>query len=157
MTLLASGSQIVIRNAFGTTKFTSDDKLVYQRAVFTGFLTVGPGSPVSVALLPGLNLTSNDFPYVQIAVTSTDGNRFPYNQFNSQITLNFGLPLQFDHAQNEFKIHSYEVLTASIGTPDNTNWYVGFSYYNWARRQWWINNPSSFVGFQWRVVILSYR
>lgn len=158
MTLLATGSQISIRNAAGGVKFTSDDKLVYKRATFTGSggLGSGVGATTLTAYLPGLTMTTNDFPIIQVFPTSTTGNMVPAQVLNSWVTLNFALPVHFTHSTTEIRIGNYETMTAAVGT-DMTYWYVGFTMWDHARRMWWGRLPTSTIMFDWRVVILSYR
>jgi hypothetical protein len=92
MTLLVSGSTISIRNSAGTTKFTSDNKLVYQRVFQTGSTTCG----ASTVWVPFQTLATNDFLVITIKITSGTGQAdFIGTIINKEIPANGGVIVDF--------------------------------------------------------------
>lgn len=70
MTLNVTPSEIQIKNSLGQVKFTSDNKLVWQRkAIQTGSLTIS-GSKVSV---PFTTLTDKEFLVISVIITACNG------------------------------------------------------------------------------------
>ena len=70
MSLLATGDKIYIQNSNGTTKFTSDNKLVYARFRAAGSVTVN----YSTIKVPFVRLAAKDFVVITIVVNSSTGN-----------------------------------------------------------------------------------
>jgi len=70
MSLNISGSTITIHNSAGTTKFTSDNKLVYQRSYQTGDVSLSTSS----VWVPFVKLQDKDFLVITIKITSATGN-----------------------------------------------------------------------------------
>jgi len=71
MSLLVANGVITIQNASNVTKFTSADKLVYQRHSQTGTIDVGGYYPTQVDFY---TLANNDFLVLSISINSTSGN-----------------------------------------------------------------------------------
>lgn len=70
MTLTVTPTEIQIKNAGGTVKFTSSNKLVYRKATKTNTLTVGN----LVVLDPFQATSNNDFLVVSFRINSSTGN-----------------------------------------------------------------------------------
>jgi len=70
MTLQTTSSQILIRNSAGTTKFTSDNKLVYAKFSKTGSVTISNAT----VKVPFARVGSNDFVVVTATIDSSTGN-----------------------------------------------------------------------------------
>lgn len=69
MTLNVTSSEIQIKNSAGVVKFTSANKLVYQKYYQTGSITVGSGA----LWVPFTSVGSNDFLAMTINITSGTG------------------------------------------------------------------------------------
>lgn len=92
MTLLVNANSISIRNSAGTTKFTSDNKLVYQRAYQTGAVTCGS----SVVYVPFTELLQNEFLVISIKISSGTGQSDLLNVIlNKEIPANGGVMVDF--------------------------------------------------------------
>lgn len=92
MTLLIDGSTISIRNSAGTTKFTSDNKLVYQRYYQTGSVSCGAAR----VQIPFSYMTENEFLVLTITITSATGQPDLVNVFiNKEIPANGGVIVDF--------------------------------------------------------------
>ncbi len=92
MTLLVSGTTISIRNSVGTTKFTSDNKLVYQRVYQTGSVSCGATS----VWVPFQKLSENDFLITTLKITSATGQAdFINTIINKEIPANGGVIVDF--------------------------------------------------------------
>lgn len=70
MTLNVTANEIQIKNSFGQLKFTSNNKLLYQKAFQTGTVTVGNAA----VTVPFQRLTTNDFLVMNIILSSSTGN-----------------------------------------------------------------------------------
>jgi hypothetical protein len=70
MTLNVNPNEIQIKNSLGQVKFTSNNKLVYQRAYQTGTVSLA-GTAIEV---PFQKLATNDFLVINILLTSSTGN-----------------------------------------------------------------------------------
>jgi hypothetical protein len=69
MTLKVDANAISIRNSAGTTKFTSDNKLVYQRYYQTGSVSCG----ASRVTVPFSYMNENEFLVLTLTITSATG------------------------------------------------------------------------------------
>lgn len=169
MTLLVSGDKINVRTASGAVKFTSDDKLVYKRAVFSGSLTMGNGSVMSVdvplyrSLFERFRLAPNDFPVLQIRLTACNGN-LVQSILNDQITLNFALPISFENSTTDANVNSSTTLSGCTYVKRVTEFgetfdaaYVGFRAIETKIKTWQPGYSDKNIQFNWRCTILSYR
>jgi hypothetical protein len=94
MTVLVQGDLISIRNSSGTTKFNSNNKLVYQRATQTG--TVSLNSSGSSLSLPFTTLAQNDFSVITIKINSSSGQAsLVAGILNQEIPANGGVVIDF--------------------------------------------------------------
>ena len=92
MTLLVSADTISIRNAAGTTKFTSDNKLVYQRYYQSGSISCG-ATRVNV---PFSYMSANEFLVLTLNITSATGQSDLTSVFiNKEIPANGGVIVDF--------------------------------------------------------------
>jgi len=92
MTLLISADTISIRNSAGTTKFTSDNKLVYQRYYQTGSVSCG----ASRVQVPFSYMTDKEFLVLTINITSATGQADLINVIiNKEIPANGGVMVDF--------------------------------------------------------------
>jgi hypothetical protein len=92
MTLLISGNSINIRNSAGTVKFTSDNKLVYQRYYQTGNVTCGAAR----VQVPFSYMTDNEFLVLTINITSATGQTDLISVIvNKEIPANGGVIVDF--------------------------------------------------------------
>ena len=92
MTLQVSADTISIRNSAGTTKFTSDNKLVYQRVFQTGSTTCG----AAAVWVPFQKMATNDFLVTSIKITSATGQAdFIGTIINKEIPANGGVIVDF--------------------------------------------------------------
>lgn len=92
MTLNINANTISIKNAAGATKFTSDNKLVYQKAYQTGSVSCGP-SRVDV---PFSSMGENDFVVISIKITSATGQAdLTSLLINKEIPANGGVIVDF--------------------------------------------------------------
>lgn len=92
MTLLISGTTISIRNNVGTTKFTSDNKLVYQRYYQTGSVSCA-GSSIFV---PFSYMSEKEFLVLTLKITSATGQADFINAIvNREIPANGGVIVDF--------------------------------------------------------------
>lgn len=92
MTLLVDSNAISIRNSAGTTKFTSDNKLVYQRAYQTGSITCTS----STVYVPFTTLTDNEFLVISIKISSGTGQSDLLGVIlNKEIPANGGVMVDF--------------------------------------------------------------
>lgn len=156
MTLFANGSQITVRTSSGATKFTSNDKLVYKRQIFTGSSFLGNGQVWRTDTpIYGLTMTGNDFPILQIRIQSSSGNMVQ-NLIGSQIMLNFPLPVHFEHSATQAYIDRYSYLSGAVNFRDYY-WQVSFAYIDTYKKTWFAQVPGQTIYFDWRAVILSYR
>lgn len=70
MTLQVTSDKIYIKNGNGTTKFTSDNKLVYAKYSANGSVTVSNAT----VKVPFARLDTKDFVVVTITISSSTGN-----------------------------------------------------------------------------------
>lgn len=92
MTLSVSGSTISIKNSAGTTKFTSENKLAYQRYYQTGSLSVAAAS----VWVPFTKLQEKEFLITTIKITSATGQADLVNVLiNREIPANGGVMVDF--------------------------------------------------------------
>ena len=167
MTLLVSGSTISIQNSAGATKFTSDDKLVYKRAVSSGSIVLGGANGSAhqrVTLGSAFIVTANDFPIVQVKITACSGN-LVQDVIGSQVMLNFAMPIHFERGTTDAWVNSYCYLSSCLlqetvrycdGTSGN-EWFLGLSFYETRKKIWYASTPSISISLDWRATLLSYR
>jgi hypothetical protein len=92
MTLLVSANTISIRNSAGTTKFTSDNKLVYQRYYQSGSVSCG----ATKVQIPFSYMSDNEFLVLTITITSATGQADLINVIlNKEIPANGGVMVDF--------------------------------------------------------------
>ena len=92
MTLQVSGSTISIKNGAGITKFTSDNKLVYQRFYQTGDVSCGTNS----IWIPFTKYGTNEFLVLTVKITSATGQAdFINTIINREIPANGGVIVDF--------------------------------------------------------------
>jgi hypothetical protein len=92
MTLLVSGNNISIRNSAGTTKFTSDNKLVYQRYYQTGSVSCSAAR----VQVPFSYMGENEFLVLTLNITSATGQADLVNVIiNKDIPANGGVIVDF--------------------------------------------------------------
>jgi hypothetical protein len=92
MTLLANANTISIRNSAGTTKFTSDNKLVYQRYYQSGSVSCG----ATKVQIPFSYMSDNEFLVLTITITSATGQADLINVIlNKEIPANGGVMVDF--------------------------------------------------------------
>ena len=70
MTLNVTANEIQIKNSFGQLKFTSNNKLVYQKTYQSGTIVVASGA----VTVPFQSLKTNDFLVMNIILSSSTGN-----------------------------------------------------------------------------------
>ena len=94
MTILVQSDLISIRNSFGTSKFNSNNKLVYQRAAQTTTINLTSTSPtVSV---PFVFLEANDFSVITVKINSSSGQAsLVAGILNQEIPANGGVVVDF--------------------------------------------------------------
>ena len=93
MTLSVISNEIQIKNSTGSIKFTSNNKLVYQKYQLSGTITVA----ASKILVPFYSLTTNDFLVVNVIVNSCTGNtNITSVLVNNLIPANGGIVVDFD-------------------------------------------------------------
>jgi hypothetical protein len=92
MTLLVSTDTISIRNSAGTTKFTSNNKLVYQRYYQTGSVSCG----ASRVTVPFSYMGENEFLVLTITITSATGQASLVSLIiNKELPANGGVMVDF--------------------------------------------------------------
>ena len=92
MTLSVSGSTISIKNSAGTTKFTSENKLAYQRYYQTGSLSLS----TSAIWVPFTKLQEKEFLITTIKITSATGQADLVDVLiNREIPANGGVMVDF--------------------------------------------------------------
>jgi hypothetical protein len=92
MTLLVNSDTISIRNAAGAVKFTSNNKLVYQRYYQTGSVSCG----ASRVTVPFTYMGNNEFLVLTLKITSATGQADLVNVIiNKEIPANGGVIVDF--------------------------------------------------------------
>lgn len=92
MTLKVDANAITIRNGAGTTKFTSDNKLVYQRYYQSGDISCGAAR----VQVPFSYISSNEFLVLTLKITSATGQADLVNVIiNKEIPANGGVLVDF--------------------------------------------------------------
>lgn len=162
MTLKVSGNRIYIQNPNGTTKFDSDAKLLYRKYTGsgTGYIPDDPWGTTWKQSYPlGVNFNdATDFPLVTITPTSADGTVMTY-LIGHAIPLNFTLLSNFHFLLNAAAINEYDVLTALVTAPgpnQQAHLEVSNISYIYSPQAVWYG-PTSYISFNWKVDILSYR
>jgi hypothetical protein len=118
MTLSITGSNILIQNTNGTTKFTSADKLVYLKAANTGTFTISPSAP-TVIMPFGASITSEkDFFMMNIKFNSCTGNGVvssTINLLNRYLPANGAVFINFHAFRNfHYMDAESEILTSGL-------------------------------------------
>lgn len=93
MTILINPSGISIRNSAGAVKFTSDNKLLYQKSYQSGYVSCSNGSTIYE---PFQRLTGQDFLVLTVKIVSASGQADFINTIvNKEIPANGGVIVDF--------------------------------------------------------------
>lgn len=114
MTLNINANTISIKNAAGSTKFTSDNKLVYERATQIGSVSCG----VNTVLVPFTDLGQNDIVVISIKIASATGQADLTNLLiNKEIPANGGVIVDFygRNVSNQAAVDSEVLGVEAIG------------------------------------------
>jgi hypothetical protein len=92
MTISVTSNEIQIKNSAGNIKFTSNNKLIYQKYQASGTITLS----ASKIVVPFYSLTSNDFLVVNVVVNSCTGSSVITSVLiNNLIPANGGIVVDF--------------------------------------------------------------
>lgn len=148
MTLSLSGSTISIKNSAGTTKFTSDNKLVYQRVFQTGTVSCGTAD----IWVPFQKLLTNDFLITTIKITSATGQAdFIGTIINKEIPANGGVIVDF-YGRNVDNQAAADTEILGIDTIDGSLVFKTIRYANKGA----ISSGTTTVNLQYFARIWSY-
>lgn len=112
MTLNVTSSEIQIKNSLGNIKFTSNDRLMYQKYSKTGSLTVSSAT-VKIPYYPILN--NKDFLIMNIVVTSCTGSTaITSSLINNLMPANGGIIVDF-YGRNVSNYAAADTEILSIG------------------------------------------
>jgi hypothetical protein len=93
MSILVNTGSIVIQNSAGQTKFTSDNKLLYQKTYQTGYVGLSNGA---TSIVPFPKLTDKDFLVLSVKIVSASGQADFINTIvNKEIPANGGVIVDF--------------------------------------------------------------
>jgi hypothetical protein len=93
MSIVVNSGAITIQNSAGQTKFTSDNKLLYQKTYQTGYVSLSNGATNYVSFP---RLTDKDFLVLSVKIISASGQAdFINTIINKEIPANGGVIVDF--------------------------------------------------------------
>lgn len=156
MSLKISGNQIIVQNADGSTKFTSDNKLVYKKYITSGSLTLGSTSGPKAVIPIGTTFdSSKDMALLYVTLTGGSGNVVS-QMIGSTLQLNFPLLMHFDHSTSSVQITAWDVLTGLV-LGSQLEFAAVSAIAGKMQVAELYSASSTPVSFDWKLVILSYR